>query len=35
MTWPLEGPETSPSVIRSKGRQISPAAEQLIALFTG
>jgi DNA-binding transcriptional LysR family regulator len=35
MSWSLEGPETSPSVIRSKGRQISPAAEQLIALFTG
>ena len=35
MSWPLESPETSPSVIRSKGRHLSPAAERLMALFGG
>ncbi|MBW2244344.1 MAG: LysR family transcriptional regulator [Deltaproteobacteria bacterium] len=33
MGWPLEGPEISPSLIRSKGRQLSPAAERLMMLF--
>lgn len=33
MSWPLEGPESSPSLIRSKGRHLSPAAERLMALF--
>jgi DNA-binding transcriptional LysR family regulator len=33
MSWPLEGPETNPSLIRSKGRHLSPAAERLIGLF--
>jgi DNA-binding transcriptional LysR family regulator len=35
MSWPLEGPDTSPGVIRSKGRHLSPAAERLVALFGG
>ena len=33
MSWPLEGPESAPSLIRSKGRHLSPAAERLMALF--
>jgi LysR family pca operon transcriptional activator len=33
MSWPLEGPESGPSLIRSKGRHLSPAAERLIVLF--
>jgi DNA-binding transcriptional LysR family regulator len=33
MSWPLEGPESGPSLIRSKGRHLSPAAERLMALF--
>jgi len=33
MSWPLEAPDTSPSVIRSQGRHLSPAAERLMALF--
>lgn len=33
MSWPLEGPESGPSLIRSKGRQLSPAAERLMLLF--
>lgn len=35
MSWPLEGPESSSSVIRSKGRPLSPAAERLMAHFAG
>ena len=34
-SWPLEGPETRPSLIRSRGRPLSPAAEGLIVLFGG
>ena len=33
MSWPLEGPDTQPSLIRSKQRPLSPAAERLVALF--
>lgn len=33
MSWPLEGPDTQPSLIRSKRRLLSPAAEKLAALF--
>jgi len=33
MSWPLEGPESGPSLIRSKGRHLSPAAERLMVLF--
>ena len=33
MSWPLEGPDTQSSLIRSKGRRLSPAAERLAALF--
>jgi DNA-binding transcriptional LysR family regulator len=33
MTWPLEAPETHPSIILSQGRLLSPAAERLIELF--
>jgi DNA-binding transcriptional LysR family regulator len=32
-SWPLEGPDTQPSLIRSTGRHLSPAAERLAALF--
>jgi DNA-binding transcriptional LysR family regulator len=32
-SWPVEGPETQASLIRSKGRHISPAAERLATLF--
>lgn len=32
MTWPLEGPDTQSSLIRSKGRHLSPAAKRLIDL---
>ena len=32
--WPIEGPDTEPCVIRSKGRVLSPAAERLLSLFT-
>jgi hypothetical protein len=35
MSWPLEGPESGPGLIRSKGRHLSPAAERLMALFEG
>jgi hypothetical protein len=35
MGWPLDGPETNPSLIRSKGRHLSPAAERLMLLFGG
>jgi LysR family pca operon transcriptional activator len=33
MSWPLEGPESSPSLIRSKGRHLSRVAERLMMLF--
>ena len=33
MPWPLEGPDTQPSVIRSSRRPLSPAAERLASLF--
>ncbi len=33
VSWPLDGPDTQPSLIRSKGRHLSPAAERVIALF--
>jgi DNA-binding transcriptional LysR family regulator len=33
MSWPLEGPESGPSPIRSRGRHLSPAAERLMLLF--
>jgi len=33
MPWPLEGPKIQPSLIRSRGRQLSPAAERLFELF--
>jgi DNA-binding transcriptional LysR family regulator len=33
MSWPLGGPDSSPSLIRSKGRHLSPAAERLMTLF--
>jgi DNA-binding transcriptional LysR family regulator len=33
MSWPLEGPDTQPSLIRSKRRPLSPAAERVAALF--
>jgi DNA-binding transcriptional LysR family regulator len=33
MSWPLEGPESGPSLIRSRGRHLSPAAERLMLLF--
>ena len=33
MSWPLEGPEIQPSLIRSRGRLLSPAAERLFELF--
>ena len=33
-SWPVDGPDTQPSLIRSKGRPLSPAAEGLYALFT-
>ncbi len=33
VSWPTEGPDTQLSLIRSKGRNLSPAAEKLIALF--
>ncbi len=32
-SWPVEGPDTRSSLIRSKGRHLSPAAERLLALF--
>jgi hypothetical protein len=35
MSWPLESPESGPSLIRSKGRQLSPAALGLMVLFEG
>jgi DNA-binding transcriptional LysR family regulator len=35
MSWPLEAPDTQPSVIRTKRRPLSPAAKRLIALFAG
>ena len=31
--WPLEGPESGPSLIRMNGRPLSPAAERLMSLF--
>jgi DNA-binding transcriptional LysR family regulator len=31
-TWPIEGPDIQASLIRSKGRYLSPAAERLIEL---
>ncbi len=34
VTWPLEGPQTQPGVIRLKHRVLSPAADHLIGLFT-
>ena len=33
VSWPLEGPETQPGVIRLKHRVLSPAADHLIDLF--
>jgi DNA-binding transcriptional LysR family regulator len=33
MSWPLEGPDIQPNLIRSKGRPLSPAAERLAAMF--
>jgi DNA-binding transcriptional LysR family regulator len=33
MSWPLGGPESGPSLIRSRGRHLSPAAERLMQLF--
>ena len=33
MSWPLEGPDSGPGLIRSKGRHLSPAAERPMALF--
>jgi DNA-binding transcriptional LysR family regulator len=33
MPWPTKGPDTELSLIRSKGRNLSPAAEKLMALF--
>ena len=33
MRWEVDGPQTSPSLIRSKGRHFSPAAERLMGLF--
>jgi DNA-binding transcriptional LysR family regulator len=33
MSWPLEGPDIQSSLIRSKGRLLSPAAERLFELF--
>jgi LysR family pca operon transcriptional activator len=33
MPWPLEGPDSNPSLIRTKGRHLSPAAERLMELF--
>ena len=35
MPWEVDGPQTSPCLIRSKGRQFSPAAKLLMALFDG
>ena len=31
--WPVEGPDTQSSLIRSKGRNLSPAAERLMDLI--
>jgi DNA-binding transcriptional LysR family regulator len=33
MSWPLEGPSIQPSLIRSRQRLLSPAAERLFELF--
>lgn len=33
MSWPLEGPDIEVSLVRSKGRLLSPAAERLATLF--
>ena len=33
MDWALDGPHTSPSLIYSRGRYFSPAAERLLQLF--
>ena len=33
MPWPVEGPETRASLIRSRRRLLSPAAERLAELF--
>ena len=33
MPWPLEGPASGPSIIRTLGRPLSPAAEKLMGLF--
>ena len=33
MPWPIDGPDIQTSLIRSKGRHLSPSAERLIALF--
>jgi len=33
MPWVLEGPDIEPSLIRSKGRILSPAAEKIFGLF--
>jgi len=35
MPWPIDGPDIQTSLIRSKGRHLSPSAERLIALFAG
>lgn len=34
MPWPIAGPDIQSCVIRTRGRQLSPAAEKLIELFT-
>ena len=33
LPWPIEGPDIEPSLIRSRGRLLSPAAERLFELF--
>jgi len=33
MPWPIDEPDIQTSLIRSKGRHLSPAAERLIELF--
>jgi len=35
MGWEVDGPQTSPSLIRSRERHFSPAAKLLMALFDG
>lgn len=33
MSWPLQGPDIQPAMIRSRGRVLSPAAERMFELF--